>query len=135
MLTCTAMDWKTFETEIAELAKKIDIRPDAIVGITRGGVVPARLLSSRLHVEPMHCISVEKRTRVLTEITADLENKTILLVEDAIETGKNLLIVKQYLETKGAVVKTACLYTSPLSQIVPDYFLRALDSVPRFPWE
>lgn len=129
------MNWETFEQEIAALAQKITTRPDIIVGISRGGVVPARLLSSRLAVPVMHCVSVEKRKRVLTEILEDIRSKNILLVEDAIDTGRNLIMVKKYLEEKGAVVHTACLYTSPRSETVPDYFLRKVDAIPEFPWE
>ena len=38
------MDWQTFESEIKDLSEKIDYQLDIIVGITRGGIVPARLL-------------------------------------------------------------------------------------------
>lgn len=129
------MTWETFEQEIGSLVAKIQNRPDIIVGISRGGIVPARLLSSQLAVPTMHCMSVEKRKRVLTNILEDIHGKNILLVEDAIDTGRNLIMVKKYLEEKGAVVYTACLYTSPRSETTPDYFLRQVDATPEFPWE
>ena len=132
------MDWKTFRNEIQNLSEKITDKPDIIVGITRGGLVPARLLSTYLKVKKMHCISVVKSNEersVVTEITEDMSNKKVLLVEDMLETGRSLVVTKAYLEKKGANVKTACLYTMPISEIKPDYYLKEVDSVLEFPWE
>jgi hypoxanthine phosphoribosyltransferase len=65
----------------------------------------------------------------------DLVNKNVLLVEDMLETGKSLIAAKQYLESKGARVKTACLYVMPISEIVPDFSLRQVEKVEKFFWE
>ena len=132
------MDWKTFKNEIQKLSEKITDKPDIIIGITRGGLVPARLLSTYLKVKKMHCISVVKNNEersVVTEITEDMSNKKVLLVEDMLETVRSLVVTKAYLEKKGANVKTACLYTMPISEIKPDYYLKEVDSVLEFPWE
>ncbi len=134
----TAMDWETFKTEVQKLSEKITDKPDIIIGITRGGLVPARLLSTYLKVKKMYCVSVvkndEKRS-VVTEITEDISGKNVLLVEDMLETGRSLVVAKNHLEEKGANVKTACLYTMPISEISPDYYLNEVDSVLKFPWE
>ncbi len=132
------MDWITFEQEVKKLSKKIDYKPDMIVGITRGGIIPARLLSTFLQVKDVYCISVRKRDKerkVVTEILENLVNKDILLVEDMLETGRSLIVVKQYLESKGAKVKTACLYTMPTSKIEPDFYLNQVNEIKIFPWE
>lgn len=132
------MDWKTFENKVRTLAEKISDRPDLIIGITRGGLVPARLLSSYLNVKKMHCLSVVKvgdDRQMVTEITEDLNGKKILLVEDMLETGRSLIVAKNYLEAKGGEVKTACLYTMPMSEIEPDYTLKQINTVIKFPWE
>jgi len=132
------MDWKTFETEIQSLSKKIDYKPDTIIGITRGGIIPARLLSSYLQIKDMRCLSVhkvEEERKVITEILDDLDNKNILLVEDMLETGRSIIVAKEYLESKGAKVKTACLYTMSMSEIKPDFHIREVQTVEKFPWE
>lgn len=132
------MNWTTFQQEIELLSRNIDLKFDMIVGITRGGVVPARMLSSLLNIPKMACISVEKQEggrKVITEILEDLTGKTILLVEDMLETGRSLMMAKNYLESKGAQVKTACLYTMAMSEIKPDYFLKEVEGVTEFPWE
>lgn len=132
------MNWEILEQEIDRLKKIIDFQSDAIVGIVRGGIIPARLLSSRLGVKKMYCVSVEKigeGRKVVTEITENITDKKILLVEDMLETGRSLKVAKEYLESKGATVKTACLYTMAVSEITPEYSLKQVDSIPKFPWE
>lgn len=67
-------------------------------------------------------------------LLVDVSNKRILLVEDMIETGRALTEGKRFLEGRGALVQTACLYTMPQSEIVPDYSLSRVDKVTDFPW-
>lgn len=132
------MNWKTFESEINNLAGKINYNPDIIVGIVRGGMIPARLLSRNLKVKDMYCLAIRKidnERKIVTDILDDLDGKKVLLVEDMIETGKSLIVAEKYLEFKGANVKTACLYIMPDSEINPDFYLREVDRVQKFPWE
>ena len=132
------MNWEKFRSEIKKLSTKIDPSPDIIVAIVRGGLVPARLLSTELKVKEMYCLTVKKvgdDRKVVSDILDDVSGKMILLVEDMLETGKSLSVAKKYLEEKGAMVKTACLYTMPTSVIHPDYHLKEFDEVQKFPWE
>ena len=132
------LSWEAFEREIGELSGEIDYKPDAIAGIVRGGIIPARMLSSKLGVKQMYCLNVSKKGEeriVTTEIKDDLSGQEILLVEDMLETGRSMVIAKGYLEGKGASVRTACLYTMPISEIKPDYFLREVEENMKFPWE
>jgi len=132
------MTWKELTEEVSALSSTITFSPDYIVGIVRGGIVPARLLSRNLNVKDMYCLTVKKvgdERKVTSDILEDLTNKKILLVEDMLETGKSLVVAKQYLEKKGASVKIACLYSMPHSQVSPDFFLREIINVVSFPWE
>ncbi|MBI2623649.1 MAG: hypothetical protein HYW65_03690 [Candidatus Liptonbacteria bacterium] len=132
------MSWDEFDKEIRALAEKVDYTPDMIVGVVRGGLVPARLLSTLLSVPQMRCITMARNggTReILDELGGDIAGKKVLVVEDMIESGKSLAAAKKYLELNGAVVKTACLYTMPTSEMTPDYFLREVPEVMQFPWE
>ena len=132
------MRWDELRGEVKELAGKIDYIPDIIVGIVRGGLVPARLLSSELRVKDMYALTVKRvgeERNVTSDILEDISGKKVLLVEDMLETGKSLIVAKEYLEKKGAEVKTACLYTMPMSEIKPDFSLKEITEVVPFPWE
>ncbi|HEY4525214.1 MAG TPA: phosphoribosyltransferase family protein [Candidatus Paceibacterota bacterium] len=132
------MNWNELREEVKSLASKIDYTPDVIIGIVRGGLIPARLLSSELRVKDMYAITVKKvgdERRVMNDILEELSAKNVLLVEDMLETGKSLLVAKEYLEEKGARIKTACLYTMPISELRPDFWLKEVSEVVPFPWE
>lgn len=135
------MDWRSFEKEIRSLGKKIDDdgwSPDAVVAIVRGGVVPAMTLTYRLGVRKFYILKVShvgESRRVKGDFAPDVFEKKVLVVEDMLESGKSLAAAKEYLEHKGAEVKTACLYTMPQSVIVPDFFLKQVPDIVEFPWE
>lgn len=132
------MNWEEFRTEVKTLTNKIDFKPDVIIGIVRGGLVPARILSSELKVKDMYALTVKKvgeERKVTSDISEDLTGKKVLLVEDMLETGRSLVVAKDYLLTKGAEVKTACLYTMPISELKPDFFVKEVAEVTSFPWE
>lgn len=132
------MTWIVFKKEILSLSKKINFKPDILIGIVRGGLVPTRLLSTILKVKNVYCLTVNKigeKRKVQTEINGNLKNKKILLIEDMLETGKSLIEAKKYLELKGANIKTACLYITPQSEIKPDFYLKTVNKLIKFPWE
>lgn len=132
------MTWEELDKEITVLTSKIHDTPDIIIGIVRGGLIPARLLSSKLNVRDMYTLTVIKlgnKRKVTSEISEDLKGKKIILVEDVLETGRSLIVAKNYLETKGAIVKTACLYTMPISELKPNYYVKEIKELVRFPWE
>lgn len=132
------MDWQTFDEEVKILAGKVTAKPDVIVGIVRGGIVPARLLAKHLGVKEMYAISVKKAgpNRVLTsEIKESLAGKSALLVEDVLETAGSILIAKEYLENRGAIVRTAALYVQKQTMLMPDHYLGMVVDIPTFPWD
>ena len=57
------------------------------------------------------------------------------VVEDMIETGRGLKLAKEHLESKGASVRTASLYTMPFTEFQPDFQVREIMYVEHFPWE
>jgi len=132
------VDWQKVITEIDTLSSKINFTPDIIVGIVKGGIIPARLLAQKLQVKNMYCLTVKKENdqrKITTEICEDLNHQKILLVEDILETGKSLIIAKEYLQNKGATIKTACLYSLPISEIKPDFYLKTISKIITLPWE
>jgi len=80
--------WSDVESQTQEILRQIslsDWRPDYVVGLTRGGLVPANLISQYLEV-PMECLKVSLRN------DESKPEHNIWMAEDAYH-GKNILIV------------------------------------------
>ena len=80
--------WRDVERQTQEILRQIQQdawRPDYVVGLTRGGLVPANLISQYLAV-PMECLKVSLRD------DASQPESNLWMSEDAFE-GKKILIV------------------------------------------
>jgi len=130
---------------LASTISSSGFRPDMIVGISRGGLVPARILSDILGVRELFTIRVSFYTGVGKTATAPkivqplverLEGKRVLLVDDVSDTGKSLIVAKEHLENMGArEVKVATLHFKPHSKFRPDFFVSKTDAWLVYPWE
>lgn len=130
--------WARAEESVAELALQVKEKPDMIVGVVRGGIVPARLLSKTLQVDDVQCLGVFKSGNsraVTTDILQKIKGKRVLAVDDLLESGESLRVVQHYLESKGAEVETAALYKRSNTIFKPTYCLNVSDQLIDFPWE
>jgi len=59
----------------------------------------------------------------------------ILLVEDALETGRSLRHALSVLASQAGSVRTAAYFYRPDAVIVPDYCVGPAAQIPAFPWE
>lgn len=79
-------------------------------------------------------IALSEETKAFLSSTAQLK---VLLVDDAIDTGATLSLIKEYLEDNypGIVVKTAVItITMKNVMINADYYLFNNRTLIRFPW-
>ena len=80
--------WQDVERQTQEILRQLQRdtwRPDYVVGLTRGGLVPANLISQYLEI-PMETLKVSLRD------DASQPESNLWMAEDAIE-GKHILIV------------------------------------------
>lgn len=133
-----SLSWDELAAEVGRLAELITTKPDSIGVVMRGGMVPARILASKLRVPTVYGITLTKNgseRQMVVNVSDNMVGKTVLVVEDMLETGVSLMAVKAYFEELGATVQTAALYILPTAQIKPDYYLNERQDVPHFPWE
>jgi uncharacterized protein len=93
-------DWAQIEQWTQRLAVEIlktDWRPDYVVGLTRGGLTPAVILSHLLDV-PMYTLKVSLRDNGLND------SETNCWMSEDVTHGKNILIVDDINDT-GATLK------------------------------
>lgn len=122
------------------LAEKISIsgyRPDIVVPIMRGGLVPALIVSDVLNVDSFYALRV-KHWGIAEEVYSvpiieqlpqgKIEGRKVLVVDEVADTGKTLdVAIKELLKLRPAEVRSAVLHLKPNSVITPDYFAERLD--------
>jgi len=142
------LGWEDIERQCAALAREIKRRRvpfDIIVGIARGGWVPARLLSDMLDNDELHTMRVKfytgigevaEKPVILHPTQIDVTGKRVLLVDDIADTGKSLGIARRHLEERGAGdIYVVTLIKKPHSEVVPDLYVEETDAWVIFPWE
>jgi len=130
---------------LAEKIRKNGFRPDIIVGISRGGWPPARIMSDLLENPELANVRVEfylgvaetKKEPVITQsVSMPVKAKKVLILDDVADTGKSLQLAKKHVTEQGAEeVKVATIYYKPWSVIVPDYYEKKTEKWVVFPWE
>jgi hypoxanthine phosphoribosyltransferase len=116
---------------------------DLVVGIARGGIPVAMVVSDRLGlkidtitVKSYSGIAKRGSVRILSALTEDVKGKQVLVVDDLVDQGDTMSGVKGFLSEKGAKdVETAVLIKKPWSKTQPDYFLETADEWIVFPFE
>jgi len=145
LLTLSWADASKLCESLASSIVSSGFTPDMIVGISRGGLVPARILSDILGVRELFTIRVSFYTGVGKTATAPkivqplverLEGKSVLLVDDVSDTGRSLIVAKEHLKEMGAEeVKVATLHFKPHSKFRPDFFVSETEAWLVYPWE
>ncbi|MEM2454704.1 MAG: phosphoribosyltransferase, partial [Candidatus Bathyarchaeia archaeon] len=119
---------------LADTIKRDSFNPDVIVGVSRGGWPPARVMSDLLgnvelasiRVEFYRNVSETGSEPVITQpLSLPVKGKSVLIMDDVADTGKSLKVVRDHVARGGAgSIKIATIYYKPWSIIVPDYYVR-----------
>ena len=131
--------------ELADRIRSTGFKPDIIVGISRGGWIPARVLSDLLDNPYVTSVRVEfyagvyetnREPRLTQPIAVDVSEKRILLVDDVVDTGSSAVLVREHLSKQGVKeVRLLTLYYKPWSVVKPDLYSKETRDWIVFPWE
>lgn len=118
--------WGELEENVSKLVSNIK-EVDYVVGIPRGGLIIAVMVSHRLGIKHMTIDHLEK----LEEDGFDLIKKRILIVDDISDSGQTL---KRY-KKDGYTTATLDVRNSTIT--VPDHYVNWLDNTNWivYPWE
>lgn len=140
------LKWCDVDSDVKSLAQKIRKSKhsfDAILGISRGGLVPAMLLSDLLDQHNIATISMRlykngkklESLEILDWPAKPMEGKNVLIVDDVSDSGETLSRLKDWLSTqKVASFKIACLHVKPKTSQKPDFYAREIDGWICYPW-
>lgn len=140
------INWTEYGNLADALAEKVRSHTesfDLIIGIARGGIPVAMVVSDHLdvkldiiNVKSYNGIAERGPPRILTTLTEAVKGKNVLLVDDLVDEGETMTTVSNYLQSQGpSLLKTAVLFKKPWSKREPDYFLEVVDKWIVFPWE
>ena len=144
-LILTWEDVYNLTLRLSERVVESGFKPDVVVGIARGGWIPARVLSDVLYADSLQNIRIEyysdvgqkgREPKITQPITGSMEGKSVLLVDEVADTGDSLYHAIEHVQDLGAgEVKTAVLHWKPWSRVKPDFYMVQTERWTVYPWE
>ncbi len=141
------VSWDQFHRDARALAWRLTAAGpfDAIVTITRGGLVPAAIVARELGtrvietvcIASYHDYKTQGGLQVLKGIAPDVakfgEGKGILVIDDLVDTGATAKVVREMLPH----AHFATVYAKPLGRPLIDTFITEVsqDTWIYFPWD
>jgi hypoxanthine phosphoribosyltransferase len=132
---CRILSWNEIAKWTEAVANDIDdngYRPTVVIGLTRGGWIPARLICDHLRVKKLYAVKTEHwgitgnmdgKALLTQELNTSIEGENVLIVDDITETGESLgLAVEHVKQLSPADVKAATLLSFTYTKLVPDYY-------------
>ncbi len=143
--------WNTHIQGINSIGEQIlasGWKPTAILGISRGGLIPAAMLSYMLDVRLIQAVRVQHYDNQHNRLdsgpqfvdgpepfaTHQIQTERLLIVDDIVDTGETLKLVLQAVEPHTSEVKVAALYVRSNQQNTADWHWRVEDEWVIFPW-
>lgn len=133
--------WEQVQGDCLELARMTlasGYKPDFIMGVSRGGMIPAVLISQFLGM-PLYPITISLRDHkqpISYDRTPFVSpNTQILVVDDINDSGDTLTAIVD--ELPQCYIQTATLFEKTSSKFAVDYAARpaSFDEWIVFPWE
>lgn len=140
------VSWDQFHRDCRALAWRLNGEGpfEAIICITRGGLVPSAIVARELGVRIIDTICIVsygefkqlENLSVLKDVSdsvTSLDPKKILIVDDLVDTGKTAQLVRQQLPN----VHVATVYAKPKGRPQVDTFVTEVsqDTWIYFPWD
>ncbi len=142
------LGWDLFGEASRALAQQVvdsGYRPTIVLGIARGGLLPAATIAYALGVKNLFTMNVEFYTGIDERLqfpvvlpplldTVDIAGATVLVADDVADTGATLKLVTDFCAEHVADVRCAVLYEKARSIVKCEYVWRRTDRWIDFPW-
>ena len=139
------ISWEKFHGLCKSLAIATSkFNPDIVLGIARGGLYPATLISHLLQKE-LYPIRLSRRVNDIVRyqhpvwfvtIPGSIKGKRVLVVDEICDSGETLNLVKNEALKMGAIeVKSAVLYSHKKGKDIPDFIGLITNKLILNPWD
>ncbi len=139
------ISWGEVEAVCREIALSAGkgLSPDIVVGIGKGGLIPATVVASILRVELYPCIVTRRlrgevisdRPKMVVSVTEKVAGQRVLVVDEMVLTGDTMRsVVADCNKKKARVVKTAAIWAGTESWKPTWYGMETAGQI-MFPWD
>lgn len=142
------LSWDEIEALVDQLIAKLPRDYDAILAITRGGMVPACLISEKLDIRNVMVAAVmfytgigeTRDAPIFLQFPADplLAGKRILIVDDVWDSGATAVSVRKRVLDAEGYPEVAVIHYKPAKSrfpIAPDYYVVSTNAWIVYPWD
>lgn len=147
------LGWEEVDRLIDHLIPQFRIEFDAMVIITRGGIIPGGMLCEKLNIEEVLTAAVDFPFEVQIEAAklmawpeflqfpddSLIRGRQLIVVDDVWGSGRTITAVKNRISGAGGIPHTCVLHFNPyrslFSQARPDSYGAITDAHIVYPWE
>jgi hypoxanthine phosphoribosyltransferase len=135
LVNCKIVSWSEIEEWTNDVSKKManaGFKPDVVIGLTRGGWVPARLLCDILNIKDLYAVKTEHwgvtatrdgNAKLAQKLSGDVKGRRVLIMDDITDTGKSLSLAMDHVRTfKPRSLRSGTLLHVTHSLIEPNYY-------------
>jgi len=152
-----ALGWEDVDKLIDHLIPQFEIEFEAMVMITRGGIIPGGLLAEALNLTTLFTAAVDFPAEMELEKKSEsarllawpkfiqfpesdlLRGRKTLVVDDVWGSGRTITAVKNRISAMGSLPYTCVLHFNPYRNLFgtarPDYYAAVTDAHIIYPWE
>jgi hypothetical protein len=145
------LSWTELEELVSQLIVKLNTPYDAILSITRGGIIPGGMIAEALKMKEVLTASVlfpedpGQRTTLswprFLQFPTDnlLAGRKILVVDNLWYQGRTIMAVKGRIEIAGGFPELAVVHWKRASSFfpdeTPDYYSQITEDFIHYPWQ
>jgi hypoxanthine phosphoribosyltransferase len=147
------LSWEDVDKLIDLLLPQFRHEFNAMVMITRGGIIPGGMLAEAMNITHVLTAAVDfpaslesERSRLIAwpeflQFPSDdlLQGRRTLIVDDVWGSGRTITAVRQRVAAAGAFPETCVLHFNPYRNLFgslrPDYYAAITDAYVIYPWE
>jgi len=141
----TSLQYHHIQAWVWDLARAMVVdqfKPELIIGVARGGLVPAVMLSHQLEI-PMQSLHWSTRhdhgMKNGVIVAEDIVYRRVLIIDDIVDSGKTFIEIKEHLpvDSEWSNVKFAALQKRHDCKFEPDYYADIIEDETWqvYPWE